>query len=329
MVRVLVTGGAGYIGSHIVKFLLEKDYEVVVLDNLCKGHSWAVPENVKFYKLNLKDTKGLEEVFLENDIDAVMHLAGFIEVGDSMLHPEKFYVNNVLNTLNLLNVMLKFKVKKIIFSSSAAIFGIPKFVPISEDAEKKPINVYGKTKLIVESILDDYDYAYDLKSVCLRYFNACGAAYNLGEDHNPETHLIPLVLKVALGEKAFIKIFGIDYNTRDKTCVRDYVHVLDLAEAHILALEKLLFEEKSEKYNLGSGEGYSVKEIIETSRRITGQEIKAFEEDRRLGDPAVLIADSSKIRNELGWKQKYKLDDIIKSAWNWHKLHPQGFNENF
>ncbi len=329
MVRVLVTGGAGYIGSHLVRFLLEKGYEVVVIDNLCKGHSWAVPDNVKFYKINLGDTKGLEEIFLENNIDAVMHLAGFIEVGESMLYPEKFYVNNVLNTLNLLNVMLKFNVKKIIFSSSAAIFGIPNSVPISEDAEKKPINVYGKTKLIVENILDDYDYAYDLKSVCLRYFNACGAGYNLGEDHSLETHLIPLILKVALGEKAFIRIFGIDYDTKDRTCVRDYVHVLDLAEAHILALEKLLFEEKSEKYNLGSGEGYSVREIIEASRRITGEEIKAFEEDRRPGDPAVLIADSSKIKNEFGWKQKFSLDDIIQSAWNWHKSHPQGFNENF
>jgi len=323
--KVLVTGGAGYIGSHVVRFLLEKNYEVVIVDNLCNGHLESIPENVKFYKIDLANKNDLKKVFEENDFDAVIHFVGFIEAGESMIKPDIFYENNVVNSINLFDVMLEYGVKKIIYSSSAAIFGNPKKIPISEDDEKKPVNVYGRTKLIIEDVLDDYDSAFGLKSVCLRYFNACGAGYDVGENHSPETHLIPLVLEVALGKRDHIKIFGIDYNTEDRTCVRDYIHVVDLAEAHVLALQKLLIVEKSEKYNLGSEKGYSVKEIIEFSKKITNGKIKVFEEERRSGDPDVLIADSSKIKKELGWSPKYNLNDIIMSAWNWHKNNPEGF----
>lgn len=325
MLKILVTGGAGYIGGHVVRLLLEKGYEVIILDNLCKGHIESIPKGVKFYEIDLADKESLRKIFRENKIDVVLHFAGFIEAGDSMINPKKFYENNVVNTLNLFDIMLEFNVKKIVYSSSAAIFGIPKKIPITEDMEKQPINPYGKTKLIVEEILEDYDSAYDLKSVCLRYFNAAGAGFGIGEDHNPESHLIPLVLQVVSGKKQEIKVFGTDYSTKDGTCVRDYVHVVDLAQAHLLALKSLLEENISKKYNLGSGKGYSVMEIIKTVRKITKKEIPILKVSRRAGDPSILLTDSSKIKKELGWKINHNLDDIIQSAWNWHKNNPNGF----
>ena len=269
--------------------------------------------------------ENLRKIFRNHKIDVVMHFAGFIEVGESMLNPRIFHENNIVNSLNLLEVMLEFGVKKIIYSSSASIFGIPRDIPVSEDARKNPVSVYGMTKLMVENILKDYDVAYEIKSICLRYFNASGAGYDIGEDHNPETHLIPLVLQVALGKRENIKIFGIDYPTRDGTGIRDYVHVLDLARAHLLALQKLLKENKSERYNLGSGKGYSVREIIETAKKVTGKEISLIETDRRCGDPPFLIADSLKIKRELKWFPKFSLYEIIESAWKWHKNNPEGF----
>lgn len=325
MRKVLVTGGAGYIGSHVVRVLLDKGYGVVILDNLCNGHEECIPEGVKFYKIDLRDKFGLESVFSENNFDVVMHFAGFIEVGESMVNPSIFYENNVSNSINLLNTMIKFGVKKIVYSSTAAIFGNPEKIPILEDDLKKPVNVYGRTKLIIENVLEDYDFAHGMKSICLRYFNAAGAGYDIGEDHNPETHLIPLVLQVALGKREDIKIFGTDYETKDGTGIRDYLHVLDLAEAHILALENLFKTNKSEKYNLGNGRGYSVKEIIDAAKEITGKHILFVEVGRREGDPAVLIADFSKIKNELGWNPKYDLKEIIGSSWEWHNKNPEGF----
>ena len=329
MVRVLVTGGAGFIGSHTVRLLLEKGFEVIVIDNLCNGHQKSLPKSVKFYKIDLGDRKDLKKIFRKHKIDVVVHFAGFIEVGESMVNPKIFHENNIVNSLNLLDVMLEFDVKKIIYSSTAAIFGLPKYIPISEDARKNPVNVYGMTKLMVENILKDYDVAYGMKSICLRYFNASGAGYDIGEDHDPETHLIPLILQVALGKREDIKIFGTDYPTKDGTGVRDYIHVLDLAEAHVLALQNLLEENKSKRYNVGSGKGYSVKEIIETARKITGKEISIIETNRRDGDPPFLIADSLKIKRDLGWSPKFGLQEIIGSAWNWHKNNLEGFNVKF
>ena len=323
--NILVTGGAGFIGSHTVRLLLNKKYKIIILDNLSKGHKKSILKDVKFHKTDLADKNNIKKIFQENKIDAVMHFAGYIEAEESMKRPKDFYRNNVVTTINLLDVMLEFNVKNLIFSSSAAIFGIPKNIPVDEDAEKNPFNVYGTTKLIVEKILNDYDFTYGLKSICLRYFNAAGAGYGIGEDHNPETHLIPLVLKVALGKNKKIQIFGTDYPTKDGTCIRDYIHVLDLADAHILALQRLLKTKKSEQYNLGSEQGYSVREIIEIAREITNKKILVAEAKRRVGDIPILIADSSKIKKELGWNPKFALRDIIKSAWEWHKNNPGGF----
>lgn len=326
--KVLVTGGAGYIGSHTVRLLLEKGHNVIVLDNLVRGHRKSIPENVKFYEVDLADLSGLRRVFRENQIDAVIHFAAFLEVGESMVNPKIYYRNNVANTVNLLDAMLENDVKRFIFSSTAAIFGSPREIPITENAEKKPVNVYGRTKLVIEGILEDYDLAYGLKSVCLRYFNAAGAGFGIGEDHEPETHLIPLILQVALGKRGKIKIFGTDYPTPDGTCIRDYVHVIDLAEAHFLALEKLIRGGKSEQYNLGSGNGYSVREVIDSARSVTGCEIFVEEVERRAGDPEVLVADSSKIKLELGWRAKFGLGGIVGSAWEWHRNNPEGFGDS-
>jgi len=318
--KVLVTGGAGYIGSHTVRLLLENKHEVIIVDNLVNGHKETIPKNAKFYEGDIGDKEFLTSVFKKNKIDAVIHFAAFIEAGDSMKRPERFYRNNVINSINLLEVMLEHNVKKIIYSSTAALFGNPKRVPIKEDDLKKPINVYGRTKLMIEEVLDDYETIHGLKSVRLRYFNASGAGFDIGENHHPETHLIPIVLQVALGKRKDIKIFGTDYETKDGTCIRDYIHVLDLARAHILALNI-----ESGKYNLGCGEGYSVKEVINMCREVTGHPIPAIEEKRREGDPAILVADSSLIKEELGWKPKFGLKEIIQSAWNWHKNNPEGF----
>ncbi len=326
--KILVTGGAGYIGSHAVRRLLQYNYKVVVYDNLVNGHKESLPAEAELVVGDLNDKEKLDKLFKEHEFDAVMHFAGFIEVGESMKNPAKYYKNNVVNTLNLLEAMVNNNVKKIIFSSTAALFGYPDEIPIKEETKKEPVNVYGRTKLMTEQMLKDFDAAYGLKFIALRYFNASGADFGIGEDHNPETHLIPIILQVAMGKRKAIKIFGTDYLTKDGTCIRDYIHVTDLINAHVLALKKLLSANESNYYNLGNGNGYSVKEIIEAAREITSHPIPAIKSKRRSGDPAVLVADSTKIQKELGWKPKYDLKAIIKSAWEWHKNNPSGFEEN-
>lgn len=323
MMNILVTGGAGYIGSHTIRLLLESGYNVLVLDSLENGHKESLPTDVPLHIGNLKDREFLEKIFSENTIDAVIHFAGYIEAGESMKNPKKFYDNNVFASLNLLEVMRKHKVNKIVFSSSAGVYGQPDTMPITEECNKKPVNHYGMTKLMVEQLLDAYSFN-GIKNICLRYFNASGAGFGLGEHHEPETHLIPLILQVALGQRENIKIFGTDYSTKDGTCVRDYIHVLDLAKAHVLALKSL--EKGNEgKYNVGTGEGVSVKEIIEIARQITNHPIPAIEEQKRDGDPASLVASSNKIKEDLGFEAQYDIKEIIQSAWKWHKNNPNGF----
>ncbi len=321
MKKILITGGAGYIGSHVVKALGEEGVEVLIVDNLSRGHKEAVLYG-KLVIADLKDKKNLNAIFEEFKPDAVMHFAAFIEVGESVRKPEKYYKNNTLNTLNLLEVMLRNRVNKFIFSSSAAVYGNPETVPIPETEVVKPINPYGQSKAFVEKILQDFDKAYGLKYVSLRYFNAAGAdpEGKIGESHNPETHLIPLTLKAAKGERESIRIFGTDYPTPDGTCIRDFVHVSDLAEAHLLALDYILNGGKSEIFNCGYGHGFSVREVIETARKVTGVNFKVEESERRKGDPAVLVAHSSKIRKVLNWKPKFDdLEYIIKTAWDWER----------
>ncbi len=321
---ILVTGGAGYIGSHAVLALKRVGYDVVILDNLVYGHRDLV-EKVLQVELVVGDTGDrtlLDNLFNTHNIAAVMHFAAFAYVGESVTDPAKYYRNNVLGTLTLLEAMLAASIKKFVFSSTCATYGVPEFVPITEDHPQNPINPYGATKLMVERILSDFDVAYGLKSVRFRYFNAAGADPNgkLGEDHNPETHLIPLVLLTALGQREFISIFGTDYPTPDGTCIRDYIHVSDLADAHILGLEYLLKGSDSEVFNLGNGNGFSVREVIETTQLVTGKDIKVLECDRRPGDPAVLIGSSDKARNILGWQPQYSsLKEIIAHAWQWHQ----------
>ncbi len=317
--KVLVTGGAGYIGSHVVKLLGEKGYEILIVDNLSTGHKEALLYG-DLAVLDLKDKDSLIRLFEDFLPDAVMHFAAAIEVAESVEKPLKYYKNNTVSTLTLLEVMLDKGVDKFIFSSTAAVYGIPEKVPIKESSYLNPINPYGRSKLFVEQILRDFSSAYGFKYVSLRYFNAAGAdpEGKIGESHEPETHLIPLILKTAKGERESIKIFGTDYPTPDGTAVRDYIHVLDLAEAHILALEYLLEGGESSVFNLGYGHGYSVKEVIETVKKVTGVNFPVEEADRRPGDPPVLVADSTKIKEELNWEPKYDdLEFIIKTAWNW------------
>jgi|SRR6056297_4201562 len=317
---ILVVGGAGYIGSHQVKCLLENDYRVVIYDNLSTGFKKLILSD-NFIKGDLKDTKNLEETIDKFKPDAVMHFAAFTSVGESVKKPSKYYRNNLVNVINLLDVMVKNGVNNFIFSSSAAVYGVPENIPITEEETKNPINPYGRTKLMVERVLKDYEKAYGLKYTALRYFNAAGADEKgeIGEMHDPETHLIPIVLKTALGERDIIYIFGNDYDTRDGTCVRDYIHVNDLADAHLKALERLFAGGESISLNLGSGEGYSVKEIIDYSKKITGIDFKVDVTERREGDPPILVADSSRAEEILGWKREYTLEDIISTAWKWHK----------
>lgn len=315
---ILVTGGAGYIGSHTVRRLIKKGYDVVVYDNLTKGHEWAVKDS-KLVVGDISDHDRVCNVIKEYGVDSVIHFAAYSLVGESMEDPQMYYINNVGGTMSLLKAMMDCGVKKIVFSSTAAVYGEPEEVPIKEESRLNPTNVYGRTKLIIENILKDYDMAYGLKYVSLRYFNAAGAddAGDIGEDHYPETHLIPLVLKTAKGERKDIKIYGTDYSTPDGTCIRDYIHVNDLADAHILALEYLR-ENRSNVFNLGNGSGFSVKEVIDTAEKVTSRNIKRIETERRPGDPAVLIADSEKIKKVLGWKPQYtELDKIIETAWRW------------
>jgi UDP-glucose 4-epimerase len=318
---VLVTGGAGYIGSVIVKQLVKEGHKVVVLDDLSKGHAEAVHPKAVLVNVNLSDLKELDKVFKKYKFDAVIHMAAFSEVGESVQNPKKYFANNVDNSVSLLKIMLDNGCKKIVFSSSAAVYGSPKTVPIVEDAETKPTNPYGESKLMFEKILEDHKRSHNLKYTSLRYFNAAGADEDYGEDHKPESHLIPIILQVALGKRKEIEVFGTDYPTKDGTCIRDYVHVSDLAKAHILALKK------EGVYNLGSEKGYSVREVINVAKEITGKNISVKESDRRPGDPAMLIASSEKIRKELGWKAEYGLKDIIKSAWQWHNKHPDGYKK--
>lgn len=318
---ILIVGGAGYIGSHVNKVLNERGYETIILDNLSYGHE----ESVKWgtlCKCDLANINEVDDIFTKYDINAVMHFSSFIDVGESVRNPEKYYNNNVVNTMNLLNVMLKHDVKKFIFSSTCATYGIPQKIPLTENHPQNPINPYGWTKLMVERILKDYDTAYGLKSVILRYFNASGADESgiIGEWHNPETHLIPLILDAAMGKREDIKIFGTDYDTPDGTCIRDYIHVTDLADAHILSLEYLNKNNQSNQFNLGNGQGFSVKEVIESVKRVTGRNFNVTQTQRREGDPAILIGSSKKAKDTLGWDPQYvNIDKIIETAWIWHQ----------
>ncbi|TDT52022.1 UDP-glucose 4-epimerase GalE [Fonticella tunisiensis] len=326
---VLVCGGAGYIGSHMVAELLEKGEEVVVLDNFQKGHEAAVLGG-KLYKGDLRDKELLDKIFTENDIESVIDFAADSLVGESMTNPLKYFENNVGSVISLLQAMSKHDVKYIVFSSTAATYGEVENIPILEDDRTLPTNPYGESKLMVEKVLKWCEVAYGIKYTALRYFNVAGAHISgkIGEDHKPETHLIPIILQVALGQRDKIMIFGDDYPTEDGTCIRDYIHVTDLANAHLLALDRLRNGGESKIYNLGNGMGFSVKEVIEAARRVTGREIKAEVAPRRAGDPAVLIASSEKAIKELGWKPKYNdLEVIIETAWNWHKNHPNGYDK--
>ncbi|MDD4599635.1 MAG: UDP-glucose 4-epimerase GalE [Negativicutes bacterium] len=320
--RVLVTGGAGYIGSHTVHELVREDHHVVVYDNLSKGHKSAVPAGVKFVKGDIRDQELLAQVLKENEIETVVHFAADSLVGESMQQPAKYYHNNVVATLALLDTMRECAVNKIVFSSTAAVYGEPEQWPITEDMPTCPTNVYGRTKLIIEGILADFAMAYGLKYVSLRYFNAAGAHIEglTGEDHNPETHLVPLILKTALGQREAISIYGTDYSTPDGTCIRDYIHVTDLAAAHVLALKHLVHGGECRVYNLGSQAGFSVREVIDKAKEITGVDFAVREDERRAGDPAVLVASSARIKAELGWKPVWsQLNQIISSAWAWHR----------
>jgi UDP-glucose-4-epimerase len=318
---ILIVGGAGYIGSHLNKEINKKGIETVIFDNLSYGHRDFVKWGI-FEKGDLSNIEDIRAVFKKYPIEAVMHFAAFTYVGESVEDPQKYYTNNVKNTLNLLQVMLEENIKYFVFSSTCATYGNPVEIPITESHPQNPINPYGKGKLIVETVLKDYSDAYGLKYASLRYFNAAGADPDseVGELHGPETHLIPLILDVAAGRREDIKIFGTDYDTPDGTCIRDYIHVTDLAEAHILALEYLQNGGESDFFNLGNGNGFSVKEVIETAVKVTGKDIKAVEADRRPGDPPILVGSSDKAKRTLKWEPKYdELSKIIETAWDWHR----------
>jgi UDP-glucose 4-epimerase len=324
MSRILVVGGAGYIGSICVEELLNAGHKVGVFDNLTEGHRKAVDARARFFEGDLGDPSVIKLALGEHQPDAVMHFAANALVGESMEKPEKYFRNNVCNGLNLLNAMNETGVKRLVFSSTCATFGTPDRVPIDETFPQNPINPYGESKLIFEKILRWYGEIHGLTFVALRYFNAAGASVQFGEDHRVETHLIPNVLKVALGQKQAAEIFGTDYGTPDGSCIRDYIHILDLAQAHMLAMEA----PKSGFYNLGTGGGTSVKEIIDVCREVTGRDIPAIERPRRAGDPPRLIAASDKIQRELGWTPKHQdIRRIIESAWTWHQLHPNGYGD--
>lgn len=326
---ILVCGGAGYIGSHMVADLLAQNKEVVILDNFEKGHEDAILGG-KIYKGDLRDKFILNKIFTENHIEAVIDFAAYSLVGESMTEPLKYFNNNVFGTITLLEAMKEHGVKYIVFSSTAATYGEPENTPILESDKTIPTNAYGESKLLVEKILKWCDTCYGIKFTVLRYFNAAGAHINgqIGEDHSPETHLIPLILQVALNKRKEIMIFGDDYNTKDGTCVRDYIHVSDLASAHSLALDRLIAGGKSRIYNLGNGTGFTVKEVIDVARKVTGHPIPAIVSPRRAGDPATLIASSEKVISELKWKPKFNsLETIIETAWKWHNEHPNGYEK--
>jgi UDP-glucose-4-epimerase GalE len=326
--RILVTGGAGYIGSHAVRLFLTRGHDVVVFDNLCFGHRAAVPPD-RLVVGDLADAHRLDQVLLEYRIEAVVHFAAFAYVGESVREPAKYYQNNLINTLSLLECLRRHRINRFVFSSTCATYGTPQRVPITEDEPQRPINPYGRTKLAVEGALGDYARAYGWGYAALRYFNAAGASPDgtIGEDHHPETHLIPLVIQAAMGQKPFVEIFGSDYPTPDGTCIRDYIHVDDLAEAHLLALEQL-DAGKEMHYNLGTGRGYSVREVIGTVEEVSGKKVPVKEGPRRPGDPAALVAAADNVQRDLGWQPRYtELRPIVETAWNWHKNHPKGYKD--
>jgi UDP-glucose 4-epimerase len=322
--KILVVGGAGYIGSVCAELLLDEGHQVEIFDNLTEGHRAAIDPRARFVEGDLADQKKIGRTCSDSRPDAVMHFAANALVGESMQDPSKYFRNNVGNGLNLLDAMLAAGVRRLIFSSTCAIFGLPERLPIDEASPQRPINPYGESKLAFEKILRWYHQIHGVVFVSLRYFNAAGASEKFGEDHRMETHLIPNVLKVALGQKPHVEIFGTDYETPDGTCIRDYIHIIDLARAHILALNS----SGSEFYNLGTGGGASVRQVIDACRKVTGRKIEVVEKPRRPGDPARLIAASDKIRHELGWKPQFQsLDRIIESAWKWHQKFPQGYGD--
>jgi UDP-glucose 4-epimerase len=330
--KVLVTGGAGYIGGVVADELLQAGHEVIVFDNLSRGHRQAVPKNAELVTGELADRAALDQLLRTQAIDAVMHFAALIEAGESMKAPETFFRNNTANALTLLEAMLGAGVKRFVFSSTAALYGNPERTPIEENDALRPTNAYGESKLLVERMLAWFHQIHGLRYASLRYFNAAGASRpDRGEAHQPETHLIPRILEVALGRAQHVNIFGTDYPTPDGTCVRDYIHVSDLARAHLLALhalEKTAGESIPLIYNLGNGQGFSVREVVEVARAVTGHPVPAIESPRRPGDPAVLIASSEKIRRELGWQPKFAdLKTIVESAWQWHRAYPDGYRK--
>lgn len=328
--RLLVLGGAGYIGSHTALELIKKGHEVIVVDNLVTGYEKAVPDKAVFYQGDIRNFDFLDNLFKTEKIDAVIHFAAYSLVGESVTNPLKYYDNNLYGTKVLLEAMIKNNVNKIVFSSTAATYGEPENIPILESDRTCPTNPYGETKLAMEKMFHWASKAHGLSYVSLRYFNACGAdaTGQIGEAHNPESHLIPLVLQVPNGKRESVSIYGTDYDTPDGTCIRDYIHVTDLAEAHILAVEYLANGGESDIFNLGNGVGYSVREVIETARNVTGHPIPATEVPRRAGDPARLVASGEKAKRVLGWEPKIKqLDEIIASAWKWHSTHPEGYTK--
>ncbi|MCR8746809.1 UDP-glucose 4-epimerase GalE [Romboutsia lituseburensis] len=326
---ILIIGGAGYIGSHTVKYFLDQNEEVIIVDNLLTGHKEAISTN-KFYNVDIRDKENLDKVFKEHNIEAVIHFAANSLVGESMVKPYEYYHNNVYGMMCLLDVMKQNNVDKIVFSSTAATYGEPKSIPIVESDDTNPTNTYGETKLAMEKMMKWFDNAYGTKYVSLRYFNAAGAYFDgsIGEDHKTETHLIPLILQVPLGKREHISIFGDDYDTNDGTCIRDYIHVMDLASAHYKALQYLRNGNDSDIFNLGNGNGYSVKEVIDVARSVTKHDIKSVVEPRRSGDPAILIASSARAKTILGWKPKFdSLEKIVQDAWNWHSNNPKGYSK--
>ncbi len=328
--NILVLGGAGYIGSHTAREIIKAGHNAIIADNLVTGYMSAVPAQAKFYKGDLRDFAFLDNLFSSEQIDAVIHFAAFSLVGESVIDPLKYYDNNLCGTKVLLDAMVKHGIDKIVFSSTAATYGEPENIPILESDRTCPTNPYGETKLAMEKMFKWTAAAHDLRYVSLRYFNACGAdeSGEIGEAHDPESHLIPLILQVPNGKREAISIYGNDYDTPDGTCIRDYIHVTDLAQAHILAVEYLANGGESDIFNLGNGVGYSVREVIETARQVTGHPIPAVEIPRRAGDPARLVASSEKARRVLGWNPVHdSLSEIIESAWKWHKNHPNGYDE--
>lgn len=330
MKKILVTGGAGYIGSMTVRELTKAGYEVVVFDNLVYGHPQSLDKSVEFVKGDLVDKALVKKVFTDHQFDGVVHFAAYALAGESYNLPAKYLLTNTIATVNLLEEMAAASVKKIVFSSTCAVYGTPENLPVTEKESKKPESPYGESKWYIERCLDWFDKAYGLKSVSLRYFNASGAALDgsIGEDHDPETHLIPFIMKVALGQKEQVEIFGTDYPTADGTAVRDYIHVLDLASAHLKALDFLTKENRTDQFNLGVGTGYSVRQVIDMAKEVTAKDIKVVESARRRGDPAQVWGDPTKARQGLGWEPTHSdLKTIVESAWKWHSSHPEGFKD--